>query len=115
MRVRPGTCSLGQGSDRRLRAVDPGEAVGMDVNLQVVEGRRLGEVIPVKSRRFIIGRDESCQLRPKNPAISKQHCALIRRGQTLWVEDLGSTNGTLVNDRNLKQGDKVQVSNGDRL
>jgi len=87
----------------------------MEVNLIVVEGRRLGEVIPVNRRRFLIGRDESCQLRPRNPAISKQHCALTVRGRTVSVEDMGSTNGTLVNDRCLKNGDKVQVSDGDRL
>lgn len=87
----------------------------MEVNLVLVEGKPLGAVLPVKSRRFVIGRDDSCQLRPKNTAISKQHCAVIRHGQTIWVEDLGSSNGTLVNDRKLRTGDKVQVSDGDRL
>jgi len=87
----------------------------MEVNLVVVEGKPLGSVIPVKTSRFLIGRDEGCQLRPKNPAISKQHCALIRQGRTVTVQDLGSTNGTLVNDRCLRDGDKVQVADGDRL
>jgi anti-anti-sigma factor len=87
----------------------------MKVNLVVVEGVHQGKLIPLKTERFEIGRGEGCQLRPKSPTVSIRHCAIVRRGRNVIVEDLGSSNGTLVNERCLKMGDEVRVSDGDRL
>ncbi|CAN5649819.1 hypothetical protein BH23PLA1_BH23PLA1_01270 [soil metagenome] len=87
----------------------------MNVKLVVVEGVRLGSVVPVLNERFLIGRDSGCQLRPKSPTISHQHCALTRRGDHVVVQDLGSTNGTLVNDHRLVKGEEIRVHDGDRL
>jgi pSer/pThr/pTyr-binding forkhead associated (FHA) protein len=47
--------------------------------------------------------------------VSGQHARLTRHGGVLYVEDIGSTNGTYVNDNRavgatlLKSGDKVRV------
>jgi len=87
----------------------------MDVDLVVVEGRPLGAVVPVKVSPFLIGRDPGCQLRPKNPAASGRHSAIFVRDGQVVVGDLGSTNGTLVNDQCLHAGEEVQVVDGDRL
>ena len=87
----------------------------MEVKLVVVEGRPLGAVIPVRASPFVIGRDPGCQLRPKNPAVSNQHCAILQRGNDVVVQDLGSTNGTLVNDHCLDDGEETPLSDGDRL
>jgi anti-anti-sigma factor len=87
----------------------------MEVNLVVVEGKPLGAVIPLRAKRFVIGRDPSCQLRPKSPTVSLHHCVLTRRNDHVTVSDLGSTNGTLVNDRCLHRGEEVRVCDGDRL
>ena len=70
----------------------------MKLNLVVVEGVHQGKVIPLKTERFEIGRGESCQPRPKSPTVSIRHCAIVRRGRNVVVEDLGSSNGTLVNE-----------------
>ena len=87
----------------------------MDVDLVVVEGRPLGAVVPVKVSPFIIGRDPGCQLRPKSPTASGRHSAIFLRDDQVVVGDLGSTNGTLVNDHCLHAGEEVQVVDGDRL
>jgi len=87
----------------------------MEVSLVVVEGRPLGAVIPLRSKRFVIGRDPSCQLRPKSQTVSNHHCVLTRRNEHVMVSDLGSTNGTIVNDRCLRRNEEVRVSDGDRL
>lgn len=86
----------------------------MKVNLVVTAtGPNQGRSIPVSGAKFLIGRDASCQLRPASQAVSKQHCAIhIRNGQ-VWVEDFGSTNGTILNDAAVSG--QVQVKDGDRI
>jgi pSer/pThr/pTyr-binding forkhead associated (FHA) protein len=46
----------------------------------------------------VLGRDsEQCQFVVLDGKVSQQHCKLSVSGDNLWVEDLGSTNGTFVN------------------
>jgi pSer/pThr/pTyr-binding forkhead associated (FHA) protein len=61
-------------------------------------GKMLNKAIPVPGSQFLIGRDPQCQLRPSSPLISNRHCALLIRGDRLFIRDLVSTNGTCVND-----------------
>lgn len=61
----------------------------------------------------ILGRGHDCQLRINDPRLSRHHSRFHHDGTQVWVEDLGSTNGVLVNgDRiagrsALKSGDVV--------
>ena len=61
----------------------------------------------------IAGRD-SPWLRVKSAAASRKHCSFNWDGRQLWVQDLGSTHGTFVNDKRvqkqaLKTGDVIAV------
>jgi len=85
----------------------------MKLSLVVASGVHTGKAIPVNGVEFLIGRDEDCHLRPASPAISKKHCAVLVRGGKIYVLDLGSTNGTIVNDVMITG--EVEVKNGDRL
>jgi pSer/pThr/pTyr-binding forkhead associated (FHA) protein len=62
----------------------------------------------------IIGRREDCDLRIPLGEISRKHCRLIKEGDTLKLEDLGSSNGTYHNgvriqESTIQPGDTVQV------
>ena len=46
--------------------------------------------------RLTVGRDPACDVVLSDPTVSREHAALVRRGGTWWVLDLGSTNGTRV-------------------
>ena len=87
----------------------------MEVKLIVASGKNQGKEIPLPGRQFLIGRGESCQLRPASERISRKHCAIIVAEGRVIVRDLGSTNGTSVNkerisgDRELKNGDNLNV------
>lgn len=62
----------------------------------------------------IIGRQTDCQVRIPVAEVSRQHCRLTREGEGgLWVEDLGSRNGTLVNGRPIEG--RTQLQPGDSL
>ncbi len=78
---------------------------------------------PLKGRRFSVpadglrlGRSSSCEISIPDPALSRNHCLFETRKDGLWVTDLASANGTVVNDVQLgpdshclKPGDVVYV------
>ena len=62
----------------------------------------------------VIGRREDCDLRIPLGEVSRKHCRLIRDGDTLKLEDLGSSNGTFLNGQRVQEailspGDTIQV------
>jgi pSer/pThr/pTyr-binding forkhead associated (FHA) protein len=62
---------------------------------------------------FVIGREADCQLRPISDMVSKHHCALLVGENAAFVHDLGSTNGTFVNDQQVR--DKTELHDRDSL
>jgi pSer/pThr/pTyr-binding forkhead associated (FHA) protein len=86
----------------------------MKVSLVVIsQGKGAGKVIPITLSQFLIGRDAQCHLRPASPVISKRHCALLVRGGKVFLRDFESTNGTFINDRQIKG--EMELQNDDRL
>lgn len=59
----------------------------------------LGDSVEIAPGETVVGRGVGCALRFNDPAVSRRHLRLIRRDNTVFVEDLGSNNGTLVNGR----------------
>jgi ABC-type multidrug transport system ATPase subunit/ABC-type multidrug transport system permease subunit len=59
-------------------------------------------------REMIFGRDPTCDQVLDYPMISSRHARLYRSGSQIFVEDLGSSNGTLVNGRRITQPVAVQ-------
>lgn len=59
-----------------------------------------------------IGRAE-CDVELNDPDVSRRHAVVRQVDDGLAIEDLGSTNGTFVNDRRI--GGIVQVTEGDRI
>lgn len=63
----------------------------------------------------IVGRDEASGIRLDEVSVSRRHARFVLDGATLTVEDLNSTNGTLVNGRkragavHLRAGDTIKV------
>ncbi|MDA8070499.1 MAG: FHA domain-containing protein [Actinomycetota bacterium] len=90
------------GRDRRLRlrVLEPDEARGKTFELP---------------DEVTLGRAPGCGVRVDDAFTSSLHARLYRRDGTLWVEDLGSTNGTWVNAQRvvapvkLGRGDLIQV------
>lgn len=86
-----------------------------DLILEIVEGNDAGKQIPLTGA-LDIGRDPSAQLSlADDTQASRRHARIsIQNGQAV-VEDLGSTNGTYVNDqpvqspRALAPGDRVRI------
>jgi hypothetical protein len=62
----------------------------------------------------VIGRAEDCDLRLSDPGASRRHAELRRAGDRVAIADLRSTNGTMVNGRqietvDLRDGDEIVI------
>ncbi|MBH24003.1 MAG: hypothetical protein CMH57_06055 [Myxococcales bacterium] len=62
-----------------------------------------------------IGRSASCDVQLPFPTVSSRHLTLLREGTTYLVADIGSTNGTRLNDRLLEPNHFAPLHLGDRL
>lgn len=85
----------------------------MALKLKVLTGSSAGKLIPVDGPRFLIGRHDECDLRPKHESVSRRHCELVHAGHQWLVRDLGSRHGTFVNGEPV--GDGVRLRTGDVL
>lgn len=70
--------------------------------LEVRTGDHEGEVLRVSGPRFVIGRDDDCDLVLDDPKVSKHHAAISLQGPRPVLEDLESSNGTFVNGRKVQ-------------
>lgn len=85
------------------------------MKLVVLAGSKKNSAVPLKKDRLTIGRSSECSLRVGSDAISRKHCELLRSAEGVVIRDLGSRNGTIVNDAKidqptaLKHGDVIKV------
>jgi FHA domain len=94
----------------------PGARRGRRIlHLKVVEPDTLRGRTYDLADELTLGRAAGCGVRVEDAYTSSLHARLFRRDSTLWVEDLGSTNGTWVNAERilsptrLGKGDLLQV------
>jgi len=83
----------------------------MIAKLIVASGKSAGRTIAIKRNKLLIGRAEQCDVRPLSEEVSRRHCAITVGPAEVWVEDLGSRNGTLVNG--VKITERTKVVDGD--
>jgi two-component system, cell cycle response regulator len=82
--------------------------------LVVIYGMELGKKFNLESSSIIIGRSSKCDVQIDQESVSRNHCKLINTGKSVMVRDLGSTNGTYVNDAPvdehvLRDGDLIKI------
>jgi pSer/pThr/pTyr-binding forkhead associated (FHA) protein len=73
---------------------------------------RVGERLPLRATNAI-GRDAGNDIALPDEAASARHAVLEQRDDEWWVEDLGSTNGTLVNGVKIEKRERVRF--GDEI
>lgn len=83
----------------------------MITKLIVATGKSAGRSIAVKKNTLLIGRAEECDIRPLSEDVSRRHAAVHVGPADVWVEDLGSRNGTFVNGERIAA--KTKVVSGD--
>ena len=82
----------------------------LKAELKVVGGKQHGSLIPLQAKKFLVGREQDCQLRPTSESVSRHHCVFSIDDYGIRLRDLGSTNGTFVNGQRV-QGQVVLQPN----
>jgi pSer/pThr/pTyr-binding forkhead associated (FHA) protein len=83
--------------------------------LVLTSGKQEGKKLEIKVSPFLVGREAGCHLRPASPLISKKHCAFVVKDGKVFLQDFGSTNGSIVNGNpitgevELKDSDHVKI------
>ncbi|MBW3539774.1 MAG: SpoIIE family protein phosphatase [Planctomycetes bacterium] len=74
-----------------------------------------GEATPyqLSGEETVIGRLPECSIQLQSNMVSRKHARLIREGDRVFVEDMGSGNGTFVNGQKIEN--RVELSHDDRL
>ncbi len=81
-------------------------------SIKLVRGKTVENIVYLnKDGEYLIGRAPKCPIRVIDPSVSRQHARLFVEGTTVWIEDLGSVNGTFVNGKRIEE--KVQLKDGD--
>lgn len=66
-------------------------------------------MVAIEPLPFIIGRDEDCNLKLTDKRISRRHSEIRKSGDHLWIRDFKSTNGTFVNQKEIKQAELLET------
>jgi pSer/pThr/pTyr-binding forkhead associated (FHA) protein len=94
----PSAASRGRAGKLQLKVIEPQDRYG--------QAFEVGEEVT-------LGRAPGCGVRVEDAYTSSLHARLYRRNGSLWVEDLGSTNGTWVNAERI--GTTAKLGKGDLL
>jgi two-component system, cell cycle response regulator len=83
--------------------------------LIVLAGHSVGEMFKLPTAPAVIGRGPRCEVPVHDEGVSRAHARIVPADDEVWVEDLGSRNGTYINGARVRgrarlaDGDKIQV------
>lgn len=87
---------------------------GKEACLVIIYGDDLGKKYNLNTNSVVVGRSSKCDIQIDQESISRNHSKIVNTGKSILVRDLGSTNGTYVNDEPieeyvLRDGDLIKV------
>jgi predicted component of type VI protein secretion system len=103
------------GTPRRERA-GPDLRAGVSPQLVVIAamGYEPGSVFQI-DESATLGRSDSSDVPIDDPFASSAHARIFPRGEFMYIEDMGSTNGTFLNGRQLRRPERLKVADVVRI
>lgn len=81
--------------------------------LQKKKGGSLGFDVKIRGPRFVMGTADDCSMVCRSSSVSEHHCEIIVNSSEAIVRDLGSENGTFINNEPVGEG--RELTTGDFL
>jgi FHA domain len=103
------------GARRRESAV-PDLRAGVDPRIEVVAamGHQPGTSFDV-GHGATLGRSDGADINVDDPFASSAHARIFPRGDYMYLEDMGSTNGTYLNGRQVRTAERLKVADKIRI
>ena len=97
-----------------LKPADPAQVAHGGALVIRAGGGRAGETFELTGERMAIGRSPEAEVFLDDVTVSRNHALLVRRRDGLYIDDLGSLNGSYVNrhrieSHKLQSGDELQI------
>jgi pSer/pThr/pTyr-binding forkhead associated (FHA) protein len=99
-----------------IRSLDaPGGSPATRVFLRILDGSAAGETFEVGRTRATMGRSPENQILMNDEKLSRRHAGIEFKDGDFWLSDLGSSNGTFVNQNRLhaphrlRSGDVIKL------
>jgi hypothetical protein len=81
--------------------------------LRFISGKYQGGEFPiVPEKQIVVGRSSDLDMVLVEDMVSRKHAKIAMQSDQIWIEDLGSTNGTFVNGEKIK---RARLKEGDRV
>jgi hypothetical protein len=86
---------------------------GRSYVLRFISGKYQGGEFPIAvDRQILVGRSSDLDMVLVEDMVSRKHARIAMQTDQIWIEDLGSTNGTFVNGEKIK---RARLKEGDRV
>ena len=101
---------------RRRESALPDLRVGVQPRLEVVAamGHQPGTTFDV-GNGAMLGRSDAADINVDDPFASSAHARIYQRGDFMYLEDMGSTNGTYLNGRQVRTAERLKVADTIRI
>jgi hypothetical protein len=98
-------------SARRDASGVPDLRAGVEPRLEVVAamGHEPGTTFELTGGATM-GRADSAEIKVDDPYASSAHARIFERGDFMYIEDMGSTNGTYLNGRALRTAERLKMA-----
>ena len=103
-------------SRRRQEPATPDLRAGVSPQLTVVAamGHQPGTTFDI-GEGATMGRSDGAAIRVDDPFASSAHARIFPRGEYMYLEDMGSTNGTYLNGRQVKATERLKMADVIRI
>jgi diguanylate cyclase (GGDEF)-like protein len=103
-----------QGDPETLRK-ELQKAKEQEACLIIIRGTPQGHRFFLTMNEMTMGRDPSADISVADPSISRKHAKVVKADGKILLSDLGSANGTFVNDKKLEAGKTVTLAKEDMI
>ncbi len=93
----------------RAAAKPPRSGRGQPSKVVVLDGPSRGTTVSLEQAPILIGRGSDAAIRLDDDYVSTRHARIASSGDTWYVEDLGSTNGTYLGAQRLTQATAISL------
>jgi pSer/pThr/pTyr-binding forkhead associated (FHA) protein len=105
------------GVHRTRERSGPDLRAGVQPQLEVVAamGHEPGTVFDLGNGGATMGRSAGADIEVDDPFASSAHARIFPRGDFMYIEDMGSTNGTYLNGRQLRRAEQLKMADTIRI